>query len=224
MSTLDAFYEGGPRTWNEAFPPICLRSHWDPTALSKHVMPTLPNRIELPLDPRQSTKICYGYYHTSFGDPNTQEHKDDPTSEIPAALLGSKWESAPTTASTVMPPGGAARTGFPFTQYASAVNDESKLQLLNLPQSKCASKKYIPSNQHPSEGIATNNVPGAEKGGLSPLATFVQQTTGCRAADDDAAWNRSARLFFNPTKYDRTLRIPAGTRVAESNNTLRCPQ
>jgi hypothetical protein len=224
MSSLDAYYEGGPRTWNEAFPPICLRSHWDPTALAKHVLPSLPNRTVLPLDPRQATKICYGYYHTSLGDPNTTINKDDVMLPVPDALLGSKWESAPITASTVMPPGGAARTGFPFANYASSVNDESKLQLLNLPQSKCADKKYIPPNARPSEDIATNDVPGSAKGGLSPLATFVQQTTGCRAADDSAAWDRSARLFFNPTKYDRTLRVPPGTREAESNNTLRCPQ
>lgn len=199
---LNSFYEGGPRTWNDAFPPICLRTHWDNTAVNKHILPNLPERPHLVLDPRQATKICYGYYHTSFGDPSSTSYDDDAsTKEIPTALKGASWATSEPSISHVFPPGGSASRSFPYEEYARAVDMESNLQLLNLPNTKCATKKYQPAN-----GVApdsTNNIPGANPDTLSPFVTVVNKSTGCRAEDDSAAWARSSRLFFNHTKYDR---------------------
>ena len=54
-------------------------------------------------------------------------------------------------------------------------------------------------------------------------ANIVTTSTHCRAEDDQAAWERSSRLFFNPTRYDRTAMVPAtGLRQAESKMALRC--
>jgi hypothetical protein len=53
-------------------------------------------------------------------------------------------------------------------------------------------------------------------------ANIVKTSTHCRAEDDQEAWNRSARLFFNPTRYDRTTMVPAGLKQAESKMALRC--
>jgi hypothetical protein len=53
-------------------------------------------------------------------------------------------------------------------------------------------------------------------------ANIVKTSTNCRAEDDQEAWNRSARLFFNPTRYDRTTMVPAGLKQAESKMALRC--
>jgi hypothetical protein len=221
MSSLDEFYAGGPKTWNEAFPPICLRTHWDPTALSKHVLPTT-DRIELPLDPRQATKICYGYYHTSFGDPQSKTYEDDKQPEIPTALLGGQYMTPVPTRSSVLPPGGAASLGFPYSAFQNNVSAESDLQLLRLPLTKCSERKYMPPNKTPPSNIDTNIVPGANNTTLSPLATVVAKQVGCRGQDDEAAWNRSSRLFYNPTKYDRTTSVPQNLKIAESNNSLRC--
>jgi len=67
-----------------------------------------------------------------------------------------------------------------------------------------------------------NNIPGADNDTLSPLLNKVTKSTGCRAADDEAAWNRSARLFYNPTKYDRTTDVPPGVYQASSRGALVC--
>jgi hypothetical protein len=202
LNNLDEYYVGGPKTWNDAFPPVCLRSHWDPTALVSHVLPNLPTKPQLPLDPRQSVKICYRYYNTSLGDPKTI-YQDDTILEIPLALRGNQWHQQ-TSQSDVFPPGGAARLGFSYNNYVKSIDDESKLKLLNLPESKCATKKYIPSGNIPPRNISDNVVPGGRNDTLSPHATFVNNKAGCREADDQKAWNRSNRLFFNTTKYDRT--------------------
>jgi len=222
--SLDSFYAGGPRTWEEAFPPVCLRTHWDPTAVTKHILPNLPQRTTLPLDPRQATKICYGYYHTGFGDTKSDSYEDDSsTVAIPAALRGAVWASHNTQPSDVLPPGGAAGRGFPYSHYAQQIDSESDLQLLNLPNTRCADKKYIPTHGKPPQSIADNNIPGANPDILSPFATVVAKSTHCRAQDDAAAWNRSSRLFFNPTKYDRTQGVPKGTHLPDSLTSLRCP-
>lgn len=220
MSTLDEFYTGGPKTWNDAFPPICLRTHWDPSAVSKHIMPTT-GPVHLPLDPRQSTKICYGYYHTSFGDPVSNNYENDPSPVIPSALLGgNSYQTPAVTPSAVLPPGGAASLSFPYKGFNSQA--EADLQLLQLPLTRCSERKYLPPNRQPPANMSTNAVPGANSDVLSPLATVVSNQAGCRAADDQDAWNRSSRLFYNPTKYDRTAGVPPWLKRAESNNTLRC--
>jgi len=221
MSTLGEFYEGGPRTWNEAFPPICLRTHWDPTAVTKHVLPTT-GPVSLPLDPRQATKICYGYYHTSFGDPVSESsmNKSDPTPEIPSALLGNQFQAPQISSSPVFPPGGAASKGFPYTGFNAKA--EADLQLLRYPLTRCSESKYLPPNREAPASMSMNTIPGAANNTISPLATAVVKQAGCRQEDDEKAWNRSARLFYNPTKYDRTQNVPAGLLVAGSNKTLRC--
>jgi hypothetical protein len=215
MSTLDEFYQSDLH----ALPPICLRTHWDPTAVAKHVLPTTAP-TQLPLDPRQATKICYGYYHTSFGDPKTKENKNDPSPTIPPALLGGAWQSPQSTPSPVFPPGGAASLGFPYKDFSSKT--ESDLQLLQYPMTKCSERKYLPPNRQAPVSMSTNIVPGSNNDALSPLATAVVKQAGCRNHDDSEAWNRSARLFYNPTKYDRTQNVPAGLKIPESNKTLRC--
>ena len=48
----------------------------------------------------------------------------------------------------------------------------------------------------------TNVIPGAAATFEEPTL-FVSKLAGCRAADDNEAWNRSARQFFNSTKLDR---------------------
>lgn len=217
---LDAFYEGGPKTWNEAFPPVCVKSHWDPTQVTNYVLPAhliAPQQY----DPRQSVRICTSYYTTADPDTipagsaaqdaevrhpssrpteslNAQFVTSDPTP--PASLLGPDYyrrNSAPVDVAF----GGAAGLSAPYTLYSESVNQESDLYRLKQPLTKCKERRYQPQG---GPADATNTLPHVSQAfGLSPHATYVAATTGCREADDEAAWNRSARLFFNPTRTDR---------------------
>lgn len=199
MTSLSEFYEGGPNTWNEAFPPICVQPHWNPEMLSRHVLPSFPQTNAL--DPRPASKICTAYVHSSAGDSSVQVvaqpvHTND--------------------AVFVFPPGGKAGVGFPYDRYQASV--ESEILRLKEPLTKCAERKYLPTSLPP----ATNVLPGADSRMLSPYSTEVRTQAGCRAEDDSAAWNRSSRLFFNPTKYDRTTQVPSNLSKSESRYNLSC--
>ena len=86
MSSLDAFYAGGPKTWNEAFPPVCLTTHWDPTALTNHILPQ-PTQRNLALDPRPSSKICTEYYDISAGDAQSKQQIGETPLPIPTEIF-----------------------------------------------------------------------------------------------------------------------------------------
>ena len=209
MSRLDSFYEGGPRTFEEAFPPVCVSSHWDPTQVSRHVLPTHLSG-SLQFDPRQSVKVCTSYYELPT-NPNTAPvvHNldkiiPDSSMETPSAkLLGPEYYQRPYdhTEMIANPPGGAAGLGAPYSEYSKSINTESDLYRLDEPLTKCKEQRY-----HPAGGPkdATNTLAHvSQEFGLSPYAMYVNATTGCRASDDDGAWNRSGRLFFNHTRLDR---------------------
>ncbi len=219
MSSLDAFYENGPKTVTEAFPPVCLRSHWDPTMLTRHVLPDFPSELFLALDPRPSAEICTAYYTTSAGDAPLKRAKDSQNLPTPLQLLGGAHRPEPSSSSSVFPPGGAARTGFPYKGYMESVNRESDLLRLNEELTKCAEKRFLGP---PAANVSNNVIAGADNTQLSPYALVVNKQAGCRNADDEAAWNRSARLFFNPTRYDRTTNVPTGVPKAEGRNALAC--
>jgi hypothetical protein len=212
--SLEEYYAGGPRTLQEAFPPICLRTHWDPTVLTSHVLPQAKAQHDLSLDPRPATKICFTYYHMSAGDAPLPPAPESTLPSTPSAFLGGAHR--PSAGQPALPPGGAASRGFPYQGFHPG--SESDLQLLNIPLTRCAEKKY-PGPPSASMGIHT--LPGANlknDSSLSPLLTTVSQQAGCREADDAKAWDRSNRLFFNPTRYDRTTMVPTGLKKAESRN------
>ena len=205
MASLNAYYEGGPKTWNEAFPPVCLTTHWDPTALTNHVLPQQAQR-NLALDPRPSAKICTEYYDESAGDA-TLNTSTPPPPEIPAALRGINAPPQPQHKPSdyaLFPPGGAASYGFPYQGYETQVNAESDLQRLDEPLTRCAEKRYIPRGGLPAQGVS------------------IKGQAGCRNQDDQAAWDRSARLFFNPTRYDRTTMVPKNLYTAQARSELLC--
>ncbi len=216
MEGLDSYYEGGPKTWEEAFPPVCVRSHWDPTQVTRHI---LPDHLSVPLqfDARQGVRICTSYYEKPV-DPNTVPNSkvmekiipDSTVVSIPDALLEPEYYKRPYEKNQFMavPPGGAAGLGAPYSEYAASINSESDLYRLDESLTKCKERRYIPK-----EGVAdaVNTLPNVNQAfGLSPFATYVQSSTGCREEDDSKAWNRSGRLFFNHTRLDRVYPQPHG--------------
>lgn len=195
MSSLDEFYAGGPKTWQEAFPPVCVKSHWDPTLVSYHVLPGSSKQHSYAMDPRPSMRICTSYYNTSPGDAPLEQRDDE-------SILGLETAKY---VSDVIPFGGAAGRGFAYDGYANNIQVEADLLRLKESLTKCSEKRYVP-NALPAH---TNVLPGANvsnSSSLSPFVTEVKTQAGCRQQDDEAAWARSSRLFFNPTRYDRVGR------------------
>ena len=225
-ASLDEFYAGGPKTWQEAFPPFCVKTHWDPTALTNYVLPNAKKQPDLAMDPRPSTRICYVYYNISAGDAPLANPPVDARPVIPAAYRNNsavpQRRAPPPVADPVMPPGGAASTGFPFAGYNAEA--ETEVEIRDLPLSRCAERKYIPKGG-PRASMGSHDLPGADlsnRSSLSPLLTTVTKIAGCREADDAENDKRSSRLFFNPTRYDRTTMVPSNLKVAESRNV--CPK
>ena len=221
MDSLAAFYKTGPRTTAEAFPPACLRTHWDPTMVVKHVLPPHAG-VNQALDPRPAAKICFAYHHTSAGDAPLPPPLPTGLPRTPSEFLGGlhRPPSAGAAGPVPWPPGGAAETGFPYRGYSAAV--ETDVLRIDEPLTKCAEKRYIPPNGTPAPDDSTDVVPGSRP----PLRPEVLDGphAGCREEDDAAAWARSDRMFFNPTKYDRTMYVPPGVRAATSRHALPYPQ
>jgi len=221
---LAAFYQEGPRTLAEAYPPICLRTHWDPSMLVRHVLPEQLFPYTQQLDPRWATKVCTAYYEESPGDgalaTDTPENSRIP---VPPALLMSERRPILTPlGAPYLPPGGTASRSFPYKAYQQHVNAESDVLRLDEPLTKCASERYLPSKQDIAMTMDARTVPGSPAS-MYPAMTKTMQITkiaGCREEDDREAWNRSARPFFNPTKYDRTTMVPPHLRVSENRYDL----
>ncbi len=218
MSDLESAYTQGPKTWNEAFPPICLRTHWDPTAVSRQILPGVAQR-NLALDPRPASMICKQYYTTSPGDAAVHSYPVMEQMYAPPALKGGMQRPDATAQQIPFPPGGAAGLGFPYGSYNPAA--ESDVLRLGEPLTKCAGKRYMPPRGVPAPDASMHDVPGADMNPHIP-ANVVSTSTHCRAEDDTAAWNRSSRLFFNPTRYDRTAEVPSNLKQSESKFALRC--
>jgi len=190
-------------TFQNVFPPVCLKSHWDPSELSKYVLPQ-DLRIPLPVDPRPLFRNCVNYFNLT---PITTETKSE-------SAVRSKLE-IPTQ------PGGGGRS-VPFELYAKNIDNESDL-FLNHPQDKCDDNKWMARsdsdlyvNRHrpvPKKGDDSGNVKVSELD--KPLATITPNGPyKCRAEADNSAWGRSARVFNNPTREDR---LPGSTpRLSEA--------
>jgi len=228
---LFASYATGPQTLAEAYPPICLRTHWDPTMLVRHVLPERLDPYEQPLDPRQAVKVSTAYYDQSpapSSGPALITAENSRVKIPPALLMSERQVYGPYNGVSYLPPGGAYSKNLPFPLYQQSVDDESRLQLLNLPLARCPAGKYIPTAEDIAKTKNQRFLPcsGVEGTGghYNPVnENTVQpprQSAGCREVDDAEAWQRSSRVFFNPTKYDRTTMVPAHLRVAESRYAL----
>lgn len=227
---LSDYYKGGPKNWNDVFKATCLKSHWDPTMVVSHILPSFQH--DMALDPRESSRNCYVYYNTSPGDAPMKNYPVMEPMQAPAYLRGGphrpdtyeKPQQLALETVPVFPPGGAASLGFPYDKFSA--NTETDVLRIDEPLTKCAEKRYIPPGGIPAPSMSTRDVPGVYLGNsstLSPLLTRVTKQAGCRNQDDEQAWNRSARLFFNPTKYDRTIAVPPNLYQPSSHNALVCP-
>lgn len=201
---LDEFYAGGPATFATAFPPVCLTSHWDPMLVEQHILPAGP-APPLALDPRQAVQVCRQYYTQSPADalPAGVIESAQPL-EIPAQLKGPERLIRPE-GPRATPPGGAAGLGAPYSMYSQSVDDESDIYRLDERLTKCKELRYQPSAQTLADqtNVLPNQPPELAYRATGAPVEPPRASAGCREQDDALAWNRSARLFFNPTKLDR---------------------
>lgn len=172
------FGSEGPKDF---FPPVCLKSHWDPTAILRHTLPT--QNVSLPTDPRPWTRICMEY-----------------------TSAGTNEEAPPVPLDVALPSGGQF---YPPTRYMAAIDNESKLRRLDRPLGTCEASQYepnpngdlfnprlvIPDRKHGDSRFVSE---------LSfPQALLRAGPYPCREAADTVNLSRSGKLFNNATKQDK---------------------
>jgi hypothetical protein len=179
----DAFPFADAKTQNpNIFPPVCIRSHWDPEQIIRLTLPQ-SKPVALPLGPRPWTKVCMEY------------------------TTSAEFEDAPRPADTIVFPSGG--TVYPPTRYREAIDRESQLRRLDRPLGTCERDQYIPS-RNGDMYRANSTVP--ERGPQNPRfieelafpkACMRGSDYDCRVNAEKEAWERSPRLFNNTTKQDR---------------------
>lgn len=171
-----------PTVEGDLFPPVCLTSHWDPTKMLRHILPT--RHVTLPEDFRPLVKVCMEYKTSA------------PTREAPLPP-----------ADMVFPMGGGV---YPPGRYSAAIDQESVLRTLDQPLDRaCVTSQYIPSME--SNLYNAGSTLPDRKATMSafvselsmPQALLRNDGLTCRSANDSAYFERSGRLFHNPTKQDR---------------------
>jgi len=164
------------------FTPVCLRTHWDPTEMLRHIIPQ--QKVGLPEDFRPWVKVCKNYVTSG------------PT--IPAPMPPKNM---------VFPPGGEF---YPPGRYAANIDQESVLRTLDHPLDKwCPSTKYIPretSNMYVPGSTVPDRKPTSDafvSELAMPQALLRTDIYTCRSENDTKYFERSPRFFNNPTKQDR---------------------
>jgi hypothetical protein len=166
------------------FSPVCLKSHWDATQMLRHILPQ--RQVALPMDFRPYVKVCKKYV----------------TSAPPTI--------APMPPSDMVFPSGG--TFYPPGRYSANIDSESVLQTLHMPLDKwCHTSKWVPSpnsNMYqagstlPSKHVSSNADSFVSELAM-PQALLRTDMHTCRTDNDTKYFERSGRLFNNPTKQDR---------------------
>ncbi len=163
------------------FPPVCLRTHWDPEMIIRR---TLPNeQVGTPLDPRPFTKVCMNY------------------------VTSQDFEDAPRPNDQVVYPSGG--TVYPPSRYREAIDHESLLRRLDRPLGTCEREQYVPpvtGDMYRPNVLVPDRLPPSTRfiDELAfPMACMREGNYDCRVEAEKSAWERSPRLFNNATKQDR---------------------
>jgi hypothetical protein len=168
----------GPRPF---FPPVCLKTHWDPTMIIHRTLPS--EYIPQALDPRPWAKICLEYTTTGENGP------------------------APNVAeSTFLPSGGQF---YPSSRYSHAIDAESLLRRQDRPLGTCDDKQFYPDKGGDmyNQRFLVPHEPNVDPHRISELAlpkvARNVREYECRARDDAVNTMLSPRMFNNTTKQNR---------------------
>jgi len=146
--------------------------------------------------------------------------------------------SAPATVAPMPPSNMVFPTGgefYPPGRYSAAIDNESKLFYLDRTLDRwCQKKEFIPSTN--SDMYVPNVMVSRTQ---KPTSAFVQELAmpqavlredgyTCRTENDIHNWNRSPRLFSNPTKQDRYgaqtySALPGGKLIFPHGNAVPVP-
>ncbi len=163
------------------FPPVCLKTHWDPTQMLRHVVPQ--ERTTLPVPFRPYAKVCLEYKTSAVA------------------------EAAPAPpADMVFPPGGDF---YPPTRYSSAIDAESQLRRLDRPLRIPEEQQYVPPED--SDMFTSKKIAPARTKPTSymvqelsiPKALLRAGPYDCRQAEDDRAMALDKKPFNNATKLNK---------------------
>jgi len=174
-------YPFGSSATSPFYPPVCLKTHWDPTQMLKHVVPS--QKVDVPLSFRPFTKICLEYKTTG------------PVEQLPH-----------TPADMVFPPGGDTYTP---SRYIAAVDEESKLRRLDRPLRIPEKDQYVPpadSDMFNRGKMAPDRTEPTSRmvSELSmPKALLRAGPYSCRAEVDAKAKAMESKPFNNPTKMSK---------------------
>ena len=164
------------------FPAVCLKTHWDPTAMLRRIVPQGPAQ-PLPLDFRPWVKVCMDY--TTSAQPE----------EAPMPPSG-----------MVFGPGGEF---YPPGRYSAAINNESLLRRLDRPLGTCMADQYIPNESgdmfHPELLVTRTGATSSRMVSELAMPRVLIREGGyvCRTQDDKRNTARASQLFNNPTKQQR---------------------
>lgn len=167
---------------SDFFPAVCLQNHWDPTMILKRTLPE--GYVPQSTDPRPWTRICMEY--TTAGE------QDDAPSVNP---------------DIVMPSGGQF---YPASRYVAAIDDESKLRVLDRKLGTCELDQWKPtksSDMYDARAL----VPKKQTTGSSriqelayPQALLRTGPYDCREENDEYNVKASSDYMFNnATKQNR---------------------
>jgi len=165
------------------FPPMCLKSHWDPTAILRKTLPD--TYMAMPLDPRPWTRICLEY-----------------------TTAGGQEAAPPVQKDAVLPSGGQF---YPPDRYSAAIDAESALRRLDRPLGTCEGNQYFPNkagDMYNSRILVPERAPPSNPAQIQEIAyPQVLLRNGpypCRQEADDVNMRLSSEFMFNnATKQDR---------------------
>ena len=170
-------------TTSPFFPAVCLRSHWDPTARLRRIVPQDPAQ-PLPTDFRPWVKVCMNY-----------------------------TTSGPEEAAPLPPPGmvfGPGGSFYPPGRYAAAIGDESLLRRLDRPLGTCEDEQfraneqgdmYVPGINVPKYGAPTSKM--VSELAMPRVLVGNSGAYSCRQEADTKNTQRSQLMFNNATKQQR---------------------
>jgi hypothetical protein len=182
------------------FPSVCLKTHWDPTAILKRTLPS--GYVPQPLDPRPWTRVCMEY--TTAGE---QERAPETNPDID------------------MPNGGKF---YPPGRYAAAIDNESKLRALDRPLGTCEGNQWEPSLRSDMynarilipQGTAPSD-PSKIQEIAYPRALLRSGPYDCRDANDKYNVSVSSDYMFNnATKQDRYKAMNKATKPGAPQGSL----
>ena len=171
------------------YPPICERTHWDPTQVFRRTVPQA--HVALPVDFRPWTKVCMEYKTTG------------PVTAPP-----------PVADSVVFPTGGSV---FPPQRWSDHIDNESATRRLDQPLRKlCDTGAFRPSltgdlfQQHVL--LPDSRQPSTQFVQELAMPKVLLKTAPyeCRERNDLTNWKKADKLFNNATKQTR-YSVPSAT-------------